>query len=409
MATNKNFKVKNGLEVGGDITFSGTLVGNAASIIPNVISYFMNDVGYVTSSQLDLKANIESPTFTGTVGGITATMVGLGNVTNESKATMFTNPTFTGTVAGVTATHVGLGNVNNTSDSAKPVSTAQQTALNLKANIASPTFTGTVSGITATMVGLGNVTNESKSTMFTSPTFTGTVSGVTATHVGLGNVTNESKATMFSSPTFTGTTTTGVLTVQPSATIGSVGSVPTGASIITNSNTNNYHVFRNSPDNSTYSGIVMQDNNIGGYVIYGNSGVGDKMYIAGYSAVDILVGITDNINPASRTTIASFSSSGMSVTSLTETSSIKYKENIKPISNALEQLSKLQGVIYDRIDTGVKQEAGLIAEDVFKVLPNLVQLDDEGNPMGVKYTKLTAYLIECIKELKLEIETLKQK
>lgn len=35
-----------------------------------------------------------------------------------------------------------LGNVNNTSDANKPVSTAQQTALNLKANLASPTFTG---------------------------------------------------------------------------------------------------------------------------------------------------------------------------------------------------------------------------------------------------------------------------
>lgn len=46
---------------------------------------------------------------------LTATDVGLGNVTNESKATMFTNPTFTGTVSGVTATHVGLGNVTNES------------------------------------------------------------------------------------------------------------------------------------------------------------------------------------------------------------------------------------------------------------------------------------------------------
>lgn len=48
---------------------------------------------------------------------------------------------------------VGLGNVDNTSDIDKPVSTAQQTALNLKADLASPTFTGTVSGITAAMVG----------------------------------------------------------------------------------------------------------------------------------------------------------------------------------------------------------------------------------------------------------------
>ena len=59
---------------------------------------------------------------------------------------------------------VGLGNVDNTSDTSKPVSTAQQTALNLKANIASPTFTGTVSGVTKAHVGLSNVDNTSNAT-----------------------------------------------------------------------------------------------------------------------------------------------------------------------------------------------------------------------------------------------------
>ena len=54
------------------------------------------------------------------------------------------DPTFTGTVSGVTKSMVGLGNVDNTSDASKPVSTATQTALDLKAPIASPTFTGTV-------------------------------------------------------------------------------------------------------------------------------------------------------------------------------------------------------------------------------------------------------------------------
>jgi hypothetical protein len=58
-----------------------------------------------------------------------------------------------------TAAQVGLGSVDNTSDAAKPVSTATQTALALKAPLASPTFTGTVSGITKAMVGLGNVDN----------------------------------------------------------------------------------------------------------------------------------------------------------------------------------------------------------------------------------------------------------
>lgn len=54
---------------------------------------------------------------------------------------------------------IGLGNVNNTSDASKPVSTATQTALDLKANLASPTFTGTVGGITKSMVGLSAVPN----------------------------------------------------------------------------------------------------------------------------------------------------------------------------------------------------------------------------------------------------------
>ena len=48
----------------------------------------------------------------------------------------------------LTKNDVGLNNVDNTSDTNKPVSTAQQTALNLKANIASPTFTGTVTAPT---------------------------------------------------------------------------------------------------------------------------------------------------------------------------------------------------------------------------------------------------------------------
>jgi hypothetical protein len=114
-------------------------------------------------------------------------------------------PTFTGVVAGVTATHVGLGSVNNTTDAAKPVSAATQTALNLKADLVSPTFTGTVNGISKAAVGLSNVDNTTDaakpvSTLqaaadalkapIASPTFTGTVGGVTATHVGLANVNN---------------------------------------------------------------------------------------------------------------------------------------------------------------------------------------------------------------------------
>jgi hypothetical protein len=135
----------------------------------------------VVTADLDVYAPLESPAFTGTVSGITKSMVGLGNVDNTSdtdkpisdatqealddKAPIngptLSDPTFTGTVTGLTKSMVGLGNVDNTSDVSKPVSTATQVLINQKAALNSPSFTGTVSGITKAMVGLGNVDNTS--------------------------------------------------------------------------------------------------------------------------------------------------------------------------------------------------------------------------------------------------------
>jgi hypothetical protein len=75
-----------------------------------------------------------------------------------------------------TATQVGLGSVNNTSDASKPVSTAQQTALNLKADAASPTFSGTIGG-TYTLGGIPTfpsaVTQNAASQSLTNKTMSG--------------------------------------------------------------------------------------------------------------------------------------------------------------------------------------------------------------------------------------------
>jgi len=95
------------------------------------------------------------------------------------------------------------------------------------------------------------------------------------------------------------------------------------------------------------------------------------------------------------------------VTNIVESSSIVLKENIVPIENALDDLLKLVGVTYDRRDGSRKGEAGLIAEDVANVLPNLVTKNPKGDIDGIQYTKLTAYLIEAVKSLKREIDSLK--
>jgi hypothetical protein len=181
-----------GSMLGAGLTYNdvaNTITVDSSALQLKVANVSDTEIGYldgVTSAiqtQINTKAPIASPTFTGTVSGITSAMVGLGNVDNTTDASKpvststqtaldlkanLASPTFTGTVSGITKTMVGLGSVDNTADSAKPVSTATQTALDLKetvanvalkAPLASPTFTGTVSGITKGMVGLGLVDN----------------------------------------------------------------------------------------------------------------------------------------------------------------------------------------------------------------------------------------------------------
>jgi hypothetical protein len=81
--------------------------------------------------------------FIGESVGVAAFYAGALQANIDLKAPI-ASPTFTGTVSGITKTMVGLGSVDNTADVDKPVSTATQTALNAKAPTASPTFTGTV-------------------------------------------------------------------------------------------------------------------------------------------------------------------------------------------------------------------------------------------------------------------------
>jgi len=54
------------------------------------------------------------------------------------------------------------------------------------------------------------------------------------------------------------------------------------------------------------------------------------------------------------------------------------------------------------------KQAGFIAEEVEQVLPNVVSKTEDGTPMGVQYTKIIAYLVESVKELKAQIEVLKK-
>jgi hypothetical protein len=86
----------------------------------------------------------------------------------------------------------------------------------------------------------------------------------------------------------------------------------------------------------------------------------------------------------------------------------RVKENIVTINSALDKVTKLRGVTYTRKDTDDKStKVGVIAQEVLEVLPEVVEKDDEGM-YSVAYGNMAGVFIEAIKELKAEVDSLKQ-
>ena len=92
-------------------------------------------------------------------------------------------------------------------------------------------------------------------------------------------------------------------------------------------------------------------------------------------------------------------------------SDIRFKENIKPIENALDKISNISGNTYDwktenKAEHGYEgNDVGVIAQEIEEVLPQLVQTRENGYK-AVKYDKLVALLIEGIKEQQITISKL---
>ena len=90
----------------------------------------------------------------------------------------------------------------------------------------------------------------------------------------------------------------------------------------------------------------------------------------------------------------------------------RLKENIKPIESALDKVSKLQGVTFDWKESDsildIKEDIGFIAQDVQKVVPELVRENEDGM-LSMRHQGIAPILLEAIKELKAEIEDLKKK
>jgi Chaperone of endosialidase len=84
-------------------------------------------------------------------------------------------------------------------------------------------------------------------------------------------------------------------------------------------------------------------------------------------------------------------------------SSARWKTNIQPLTGALGKVEQLRGVSYDLKGSG-KHEIGVIAEEVAKVVPEVVAYEKNGKDVaGVDYSRLTALLIEAVKQQQAQI------
>jgi len=83
------------------------------------------------------------------------------------------------------------------------------------------------------------------------------------------------------------------------------------------------------------------------------------------------------------------------------------KEQVRPIDNPLEKVMKLNPVNFKYKSSKTIQD-GFIAHEIQEILPYLVTGEKDGVEMQeVDYSKLTPILIAAIKELKTEIDSLK--
>jgi len=94
-------------------------------------------------------------------------------------------------------------------------------------------------------------------------------------------------------------------------------------------------------------------------------------------------------------------------TQFTSLSDASKKTTIRPIENSIEITKQLNGVKFDWIDTN-KPSLGLIAQEVEKVIPELVETSCNGIK-SVNYSSLVGVLIEAIKEQQVRIEELERK
>ena len=422
-----------------------------------------------------------SPTFTGTVNAASLTLSG-DLIVNGTTTTVNSNTVSIGDnilvlnsdEAGTPSQNAGIEIERGTSTNASLI--WDETADVWKAGLTAAevelvTLTGTqtltnktLTSPTMTAPALGTPASGTMTNV------TGTASGLTAGNVTTnanltGNVTSVGNATTIASGVVTsamivdGTIVNGDINASAAivdtklATISTGGKVSNSATTATNANTASAIVARDASGNFSAGTITATltgaASSVANTLTIG-SGLGGTSY-NGSAAVTITnTGVTSNVAgtgitvsgatgavtisiPQAITTSSNVQFGGVGVGTAGATNEVRatgevtafyssdarLKENVTPITNALEKLSQIRGVEFDWTQSHIdsrggedgyfvrRHDVGVIAQEVEAVLPEVVA-DREDGFKAVKYEKMIPLLIEAIKELQAEVAELKK-
>lgn len=296
--------------------------------------------------------------------------------------------------------------------------------LALKATIASPTFTGTPAAPTAAV---NTNTTQLATTAFVvaqiaddAPTKSG--SGATGTW-GIsisGNAATATSATSATSATTAGTTTNiaggtagGVVYQSGSGATGITLAGSAGQVLISNGTS--------APSWSTFNALPSQSGNNGKYLTTDGSTASWATITTGITATDdtstdtsyypALFTATSGSQTAAKVSSTSLyfnpSTGTLNATVFNSLSDLNQKTNVVKIENATETLKQIEGFEFDWIGNN-NHSAGVIAQYLEKILPFLVQTNENGEK-SVNYSGLIAYLIESNKELSARLDALETK
>ena len=145
-------------------------------------------------------------------------------------------------------------------------------------------------------------------------------------------------------------------------------------------------------------GLQLQDGNGGNTIFVGVDDPADEARIfLGGGASGLSGRVQLNVGGGGATIELRGVNGTITCANLIETSDARLKEDVAPLTDALDKVVALRGVRYRRTGADGEAEIGFIGQEVAGVCPELVDTDADGY-VALSYSRLTAVLVEALKE-----------